>query len=68
MDKQLEEIANQLKKLENMENNNDVVIFFGKKKTLDFDTILKKLQKNRSIRIVSGNRKITISNYDIKVT
>lgn len=68
LDKQLEEISNQLKKLENMENNNDVVIFFGKKKTLDFDTILKKLQKNRSIRIVSGNRKITISNYDIKVT
>lgn len=68
LDKQLEEISNQLKKLENMENNNDVNIFFGKKKTLDFDTILKKLQKNRSIRIVSGNRKITISNYDIKVT
>tara|TARA_B110000902_G_C14282327_1_gene577412 strand:- start:1519 stop:2709 length:1191 start_codon:yes stop_codon:yes gene_type:complete len=67
LDKQLEEIASQLKKLENMENNKDVTIFFGKKKTLDFDTILKKLEKNRSIRIVSGNRKITISNYDIKV-
>ena len=67
LDKQLDEISNQLKKLENMQNNNDVIIYFGKKKTLDFDTILKKLKKNRKIKIVSGNNKITISNYDIKV-
>ena len=65
LDKQMEEISNQLSKLDKLEQNDDSIILFGKTKTLDFDIILKKLKKNRKITIKSGKQKIVISDYKI---
>ena len=63
LDKQLEEINTYFKRLEHLEKNDEVIIKFVKKQTLDFNTILKKLKSNRKITISSGKRKIVISDY-----
>lgn len=68
LDKQLEEINNQLSRLDKLESNDDAIIYFGKTKTLDFNTILKKLKKNRKITIKSGKQKIIISDYKFKLS
>lgn len=67
LDKHQYDIERYLLKLTKMEQNNDVMIYFGKTKTLDFDIILKKLKKNKKIVISSGKRKIVLSDYTINL-
>lgn len=67
LDKQLLEIEDLFNKITKIEENKETKIYFGKSKDLNFDNILTKLQKGKTIKIVSGNRKILITNYTLEI-
>lgn len=67
MNNKLRMIEEYLNKLKRMEANEEIIFLFGSKKLNNINKIIKKLENNRSIRIISGNKKILIKNYDYEI-
>ena len=67
INQKLSDIELYLKKLDKNEDNNKIIILFGTKKLNNFNKILKKIKNNRTIRIISNNKKLLIKNYEYEI-